>query len=327
MRSLIVLEEKKEIFVNIKMEEVILAAESKKNSNIVNMNVSQDNEAVTWWNGNLNSQEIFSGIEIFAAKYHDYKWYFDFDNVGSLHNNAVTDLVAHTKQINDKYILNTRDLDSGLKTRLRNNCFVEGSIADGYENAFSEILLTYIKTNCTIGTKKNETGEVIKNYINLKEVFEQKEYLMKISFLLSKKIAYTLGDGLKEYSLFCHTLNGACLAENLSLLLGINLLFADRLNTTRKMRKMFMPDHIDQNNRCIIVTDMVCQGHEVLRAKDIVLMLGGIPSMYVGVIDLKIHDDIYYDMKNELADDYFLMRLNKEQTNILNYGVSLEGPV
>ena len=227
-----------------------------------------------------------------------------------------------TKNIPCKYLLNYGELNDETKKQLILHKFQEAKLdkenETAYEKAFFKEFLSYIKKRCTIDNVCNPTGEKITNYINLKEAFENRDYLFKISYLLSEKIVRKVKNKLESFSLFCHTLNGACLAENLSLMLGINLLYADRLNTTGQMRKMFMPDHIESHNRIIIVTDIVCQGHEIHRAIDIIKMMGGNPELYVGVIDLGIHNKSY------LSSNIFLKVFNKADRDALEYIVTLE---
>ena len=252
MKSLIVLYDEKEIYISVKLEEVAIAVESQKESNLVNDKRIYKNEQAPWWNTNLLAQNLFDGIDTLASEYKDYKWFFDFDSMKTIHNNALNELCVKTKDINKKYILHYDDLEKETADYLIQNQFekieLKKESQSDYEEAFFKEFLSFIKKKCTIDKVNSPTGEIITNYVNLKEAFENREYLLKISYLLSSKIVKKIKGNLGSYSLFCHTLNGACLAENLSLMLGINLLYADKLNTTGKMRKIFMPDHIESQN-------------------------------------------------------------------------------
>lgn len=320
MRSLVVLDKEKEIYVCVKMEEVVCSVETQIEANITDFDRRHRQRMPNWWDMNSNFQHIFAGIETQAEGYCDYKWFFDFELIKDIHINALSSLLQYTKGISKKYIINSKDLPKETQNELENNGFVINN-KKNYEKAFEKDFLRFIRNSCTISEVKSPTGERITNYINLKEAFENREYLQKISYLLSKKIVEKTKKNLERYSLFCHTLNGACLAENISLMLGINIVYADRLNTTRQMRKLFMPDHIEQQSRCIIVTDLVCQGHEIQRAKDIVLMLGGTPELYVGVLDLGIHNDM------KMSNCIFLRKFDSKDRNSIGYSIVLEGSV
>ena len=338
MRSTIVLNEKKELYVSVRMEELFLSIKSGVTASIAPTQVphlsrkSHHGNYLSrsldrgWWNTRNNYQDLFGGIQPLASQYADYTWYFDFEDMETLHPNALAALCDSTNMIKKKYIANYHKLNSRDVEKLLRHGFCQKSeykCRDFYADALREHLFNHIQTNCR--AKKPFPclhGETITNYIELKSTLEDNTLLFQISFLLSKAIAeqLPLPEEREDCSLFCHSLNGACLAENISLILGMNVVYADRLNATGNVRKLFMPDRFEKANKCIVVTDLICQGHEILRAKDIVMMLGGEILYYIGVVDMG-----FISESEQLKSDNFVFRFNKEDREKLEYQINLGG--
>ena len=303
MKSTLIFANKKELHFSLRMEEVYLNIESGINAVAANAvpfpykskssqrkkgNYLDNSLDYGWWNIRNDYQELFGEIERLSEQYSDYTWYFDFDDISSMHPNASTILCTSTKDIQNKYLVNCEELSSEVIAKLETKGFKIMADKDHYAGKFRDYLMQHISDNCLSENPVScPCGEIISHYINLTRTLEDSSMLFKICFLLSRNIDKRLSqEDRAEYSLFCHSLNGACIAENISVILGMDVVYADRLNATGNVRKLFMPDHFEQASKCIVVTDLICQGHEIHRAKDIAMMLGGEIKLVVGAIDI-----------------------------------------
>lgn len=221
--------------------------------------------------------------------------------------------------VENKYFCNIGGLNSGLKSDLYKAGFKESK--EKYKEALERFILSEIEERCIIKGKyyQENTGEVITNYIELQPLLHDNDTSFRIAYFIAKELSNSYNTNLKDYCFFCHTINGANVATNLSQLLGLDIYYADRLDSSGEIRKLFMPEHIDRERGCIVVTDMVCLGHELIRANDLIRMMGGAPKGYVGVIRAGL-DNISGDVKK-----HFLIEFTDEIREKLGYKVEIGG--
>ena len=83
-------------------------------------------------------------------------------------------------------------------------------------------------------------------------------------------------------------MNGTYIAGILSQLLGYNLVYVDHLGPYNKLNKVDFYKGKSRSEEFIIIADMVCQGNEFLRAKNIVEYLGVTVRGCAGILKLDI---------------------------------------
>lgn len=142
---------------------------------------------------------------------------------------------------------------------------------------------------------------------------------------------YIIADGIDEYFqsidetdkrnvFFCHTMNGAYIAGVLSQLLGYDLVYVDHLGPYNKLNKVDFNKGKSHQEEFIIVADMICQGNEFLRAKNIVEYLGGTVRGCVGVLRMAISSLI-----PQTGIDIFAIRYApKDAVDELGYSIRTE---
>lgn len=170
-----------------------------------------------------------------------------------------------------------------------------------YDSASSEYIKEfnlygkrYIESICL---KKHgyttQTGVKLGVYINIKSIIEDTKEMFRWCYMLAYKLDKDIIYKRKYRStgkavLFCHTLNGANIASLLSQLLNLDIIFVDHLGPYNKLNTINFYKDIYSPRECIIVVDMICQGNEILRAKNIIEYLGGTVKGFIGIVNLEL---------------------------------------
>lgn len=214
----------------------------------------------------------------------------DFTNITVIDVNIINELMNWLASWNIVELFNCRLIDKSHMEQL-----AKYKIADvGYLKAFEYYGKKYIQKNCCISRKyETQTGAILDVYVDLKKIVEDTKELFQWCYVLGCKIRVNKNYRKQEQKgqnllLFCHTLNGANIAGTLSRLLGIDIFYVDHLGPYNKLNTLDFYRDMYGPKECLVIVDMICQGNEFLRAKNIVEYLGGRINGCAGIIKLDI---------------------------------------
>lgn len=162
-----------------------------------------------------------------------------------------------------------------------------------YCDAFRLHAKKYILENCYEPEGYvTQTGTTLGVYINLKKIIENTRIIFQWCYMIAcglyenEHFKKKKNNGAMAF--FCHTMNGCCIAGVLSVLLACDLVYVDHLGPYNKLNKIDFHRDSYESREYVIISDMVCQGNEILRAKNIVEYLGGEVCGYAGFVKLDI---------------------------------------
>lgn len=137
------------------------------------------------------------------------------------------------------------------------------------------------------------TSVYLSKYINLKRMIESNPRMLRLCiYYLAKKLI------AEEYiscnpaqntgiSLFFHTMNGGYLAAQLADLLQVDLIYLDHLGPIESVHRKHFEKSIQDSRSYIIVSDVICLGGEVGRAKTIIEYCGGKVLATISLVDIR----------------------------------------
>lgn len=328
MKSIQVDDKEKKVIISVHMEQVYRDIKNeKKNIDVYSRTNSERKRP--WRNKNyMKKKEIYDG-NVFSdfkdspeiKKKKDYTWILDFNNINEITLNAMSEIDEALKDISKKAICNVTSLNKdNVKHFEKNNYEIINELPNYFNEVFCNNMVDYLlkEDSCRFDKIDNKTGERIINYINLKPLLENHDFMFPSCYLLAEKI-WKSGGEKNARAIFCHTLNGAAIASAISVILGCDVLYADNLNTSGNLRKKNMPNYFRNDKECIIVTDMICQGHELIRAMDIVKMLGGICIGSFCLVSVKINGRKMSEEKEEC----WLLQLDEKLQNQFGYKIEI----
>ena len=133
----------------------------------------------------------------------------------------------------------------------------------------------------------------LSKYINLKKMVESNSRLIRLSiYYLALKM---IDNGIvsknpldnNNLSLFFHTINGGYIATQLAELLYVDLVYLDHLGPIESVHRKHFEKSIRDNRNYIIVSDVICLGGEIGRARTIVEYCGGKVLGEICLVDIK----------------------------------------
>lgn len=220
----------------------------------------------------------------------DYTLVVDFCNIHSIDPNQLVNL---KKWLN--YWKNVKICNCMLSDKEQINYFEEYTPVDSnYASQFEQYGKKYIEGICQ---KQHgyttQTGVELDVYINIKKIIEDTRELFRWCYMLAYKLEHNhiykrKYKTTRKVVLFCHTLNGASIASTLSQLLNLDIIFVDHLGPYNKLNTINFYKDIYSPKECIIIVDMICQGNEILRAKNIIEYLGGSVQGFAGIVKLEL---------------------------------------
>lgn len=166
-----------------------------------------------------------------------------------------------------------------------NNSITDDVIYDKYQNKNASILGTNLNNKFVI----ERTGEAryshssnvqLPRYINVKAYIEQKGLLFLGLYLLCKKaisknIIQKLIIGEKRPLLFFNSIAGSYLASVFSKLACVDMVFLNHLGPKKKLYHELHKEQLLTDREYLIISDVVCLGAEVERAKTLIEHAGG----------------------------------------------------
>lgn len=194
-----------------------------------------------------------------------------------------------------------------------------------YITAFNDYGKKYILENCLDPEGYiTQIGIQIGVYIDLKKIINDSIEMLRWCYVIASNLddyfSSVNENEDKKNLFFCHTMNGAYIAGMLSLLLGYDLVYVDHLGPYNKLNKVDFYKEKSRSEEFIIIADMVCQGNEFLRAKNIVEYLGGTVRGCAGILKMNISNLLSSYGINVFAIEYSPECAKKE----LNYTIRTE---
>lgn len=133
----------------------------------------------------------------------------------------------------------------------------------------------------------------LSHYINLKKMVEAKSRLLRLAIYylaLSMIDAGIMSNNPLDnsnISFFFHTINGGYIATQLAELFHIDLVYLDHLGPIESVHRKHFEKSIRDNRNYIIVSDVICLGGEVGRARTIIEYCGGKILGEICLVDIK----------------------------------------
>lgn len=133
----------------------------------------------------------------------------------------------------------------------------------------------------------------LSRYINLKKMVESNSRFLRLAiYYLALKMIKTgiVSCNLLENnncSLFFHTINGGYIATQLAELFHIDLVYLDHLGPIESVHRKHFEKSICDNRKYIIVSDVICLGGEVGRARTIIEYCGGEIIGEISLVDIR----------------------------------------
>lgn len=220
----------------------------------------------------------------------NYTLVVDFSNIRSIEPNQLENLIKWLERWKQVNICDCKLSDTNQMASFKNYSFS----ASNYRSEFEKYGKRYIESICQKQYGYvTQTGVKLDVYINVKKIIEDTQELFRWCYMLAYKLSHNniykrKYKTTKKVVLFCHTLNGSSIASTLSQLLNLDIIFVDHLGPYNKLNTINFYKDIYSPKECIIIVDMICQGNEILRAKNIIEYLGGSVKGFAGIVKLEL---------------------------------------
>lgn len=259
-------------------------------------------------------------IDLRSHEYQDYECIIDFSYIKSIEFNPMHCFFEWLGSLPNVKISNCE-----IKEEIQAKITIEES-ENTYRESFDSYGRQYIIKNC-LDEKglPTQTGVKLGVYIDIKRIINDSKELLRWCYIIAYDLFQNtkfneLKKSDKEFLLFCHTLNGANIAGVLSQLLDCDLMYVDHLGPYNKLNKVNFYRETYEPAEFIIVADMVCQGNEYLRAKNIVEYFGGTVKGCAGILRLDICGMLFKE-----GIDTFAIRYSPEEAREkLNYTIKTD---
>lgn len=219
----------------------------------------------------------------------DYRIIVDFSHIKHIMENSWEKFWQWLSSFSSVTVCHCEKFD--FYNQIRESKIAEENALD-YRNAFKKYGKKYIKEKC-VNPKglTTQIGVKLSVYIDIKKIINDSVEMLRWCYIIANGIDgyfQSIDETGKRNVFFCHTMNGAYIAGILSQLLGYDLVYVDHLGPYNKLNKVDFNKGKSHQEEFIIVADMICQGNEFLRAKNIVEYLGGTVRGCVGVLRMDI---------------------------------------
>ncbi len=252
-------------------------------------------------------------------KYKNYECIVDFQHIKYIVPNTKQIFLEWLKCLPGRKICNCKQFE--LRQDIINLNIEEENKLD-YREAFNDYGKKYIAQKCCNAEGyTTQIGIELGVYIDLKKIINESNEILRWCYILAYDLNnyfITIDEGLeKKKVFFCHTLNGSYIAGILSQLLGYDLVYVDHLGPYNKLNKVDFYKGGDCTEEFIIVSDMVCQGNEFLRAQNIVDYMGGTVRGCIGILNM----DIASVLKQYPINVFAIKYTPKDACNELGYTI------
>lgn len=227
----------------------------------------------------------------------------------------------HGKKLTEKSVNN--------KTNVYTQNTSQTSITDEDIFGFYErTLVNNIKSSyIEDGGYSHSSNVVLPKYINIKKFIEEKEISFLGLYLLCKK-AVTLNlingfmSGNRRPLLFFSSMAGSYLASVFSKLACIDMVFINHLGPKKKLYRELHKEQLLSDRDYLIISDVVCLGAEIERAKTLIEHVGGKLKGILSVVFVEVVSD--RPKTNEIHEVSLLALTRKN--NLFDYQIITDFP-
>lgn len=251
----------------------------------------------------LDKSHVEDLVSINIKNDEGYEYIIDFSYIKYVVDNYKKKLIEWLSDMKKKKICHCQECE--LWGELERKKIEDNSI--DYEMEFESYGMKYIKDKCCNPEGyTSQIGVHLGVYIDIKKIIMDSVNMLQWCYIIAYKLesANKNKDKKSKKLLFCHTLNGAYIAGILSQLLGYDLLYVNHLGPYNKLNKIDVVKDKTHLEEFIIVADMVCQGNEFLRAKNIMEYNGGSVCGCVGIVKMDISKVLEKYNSNAFAVTY-----------------------
>lgn len=220
----------------------------------------------------------------------DFTLIVDFSNIISIDPNELVNIKKWLRDWKSVRVCNCKLSDREQENEFKDYADSNSNYISEFQNYGKKFIESICREQYGYTT---QTGVKLDVYINVKKIVEDTHELFRWCYMLAYKlnnnsIFKRKYKSTKKAVLFCHTLNGASIAGTLSQLLNLDIIFVDHLGPYNKLNTINFYKDIYSPKECIIIVDMICQGNEILRAKNIIEYLGGSVKGFAGIVKLEL---------------------------------------
>lgn len=258
---------------------------------------------------------------LYNYTYEDKDFCVDFKWIEEILDNNLVSFVSYIKREfcaknRIVYLLNIQQkifdrmgIESGFQVIEKNDSTISVILGKGKDaKLYTELLerkevifkekLEKVISECTVEQLQNERKHAsvpvyLSKYINIKEMAENNLRFFRLGIyylaldmiqkgIMSREYHYN-----KDKVLFFHTMNGGFVATQLAQLFNVDMVYLDHLGPLGIMHRKHFEKSILDMRKYIIVSDVICLGGEVSRAKTIIEYCGGEVCGEICVVDIK----------------------------------------
>jgi len=194
-------------------------------------------------------------------------------------------------------------------------------------NLFQKKLVEAIQSNYLIERNGEQSYSHSSNvqlpkYINIKAFIEQKEISFLGLYLLFKMVLVKnlIGYG-KQPLLFFSSMAGSYLASVFSKLACVDMVFLNHLGPKKKLYRELHKEQLLADREYLIISDVVCLGAEIERAKTLIEHAGGILKGILSIVLVEVVSE-RPNKENEI-DKIALLTITKDH-NPFNYQIKTD---
>lgn len=181
---------------------------------------------------------------------------------------------------------------------------------------------------CTVPLSKDDEPHTsvpvyLSQYINIKEMVEKDSQTFRLGIyylglkLIQAKILTREYVNNRDINVFFHTINGGFIATQLAQLFSIDMVYLDHLGPVENVHRKHFEKSISDSKSYIVVSDVICLGGEVGRAKTIIEYCGGKISGEVCIVDIKTIE------REQKSNRVSLYTVSKEH-NCIGYSIKTD---
>ena len=158
-------------------------------------------------------------------------------------------------------------------------------------------------------------------YINIKAFIEKKEISFLGLYLLCKKTKQSslFKDKNNQPLLFFSSMAGSYLASIFSKLADIDMVFLNHLGPKKKLYRELHKEQLLADRDYLIISDVVCLGAEIERAKTLIEFAGGKLKGILSVVLVEVVSN--RPNKDKAIGKISLLKLTKDNNKSINYQI------
>lgn len=274
---------KKQIIISLHLEQICIEMKLKSH-------IKEESRLFSKDSLNKSCIDYLANLKFDDEKYSEYECIVDFKHIKYLVQNTREKFLQWLLELPNIKVSHCERFE--LYEEIKNKGVMEDNVQD-YRTAFNDYGKNYIVEKCRDPEGyTTQIGIHLGVYIDLKKIINDSIEMLRwcyiIAYDLDSYFSAVSEDPEKMNLFFCHTMNGTYIAGILSQLLGYNLVYVDHLGPYNKLNKIDFYKGTTRSEEFIIIADMVCQGNEFLRAKNIVEYLGGTVRGCAGILKMDI---------------------------------------